>query len=69
MAQTFKLQLTEDELQFLQSGVQAAINFNKTVVNWSNKDHVKTSAANLKTLSSLEVKINKIKNVINYDAN
>lgn len=69
MAQTFKLQLTEDELHFLQSGVQAAINFNKTVLNWESKDHRSKSALNLKTLSSLEAKINKIKNVINDDAN
>lgn len=69
MAQTFKLHLTEEELHFLQSGVQTAINFNKTVLNWSSKDHVSRSAVNLKTLSSLEAKINKVKKVINDDAN
>jgi hypothetical protein len=68
MAQTYKLHLTEEELHFLQSGVQAAINFNKTIVSWGSSK-IAESAANLKTLSSLEAKINKIKNVINDDAN
>lgn len=65
----YNLTLTEDELHFLEAGVKTAISFNKTVVNWSNQDHVKQSAKNLKTLSVLEGKINKIKNIVNDDAN
>jgi hypothetical protein len=68
MAQTYKLQLTEEELQFIETGIQTAIEFNKTIVSWGSTKRAE-SALNLKTLASLEAKINKLKNVINDDAN
>lgn len=68
MAQTYNLTLTEEEVNFIQSSLATAISFNKTAVNWSSPLANK-AADNLRIVSGINTKVQKLTNIINDDAN
>lgn len=69
MAQTYNLTLTEEEVNFIQSSLATAISFNKTAINWSSSPLANKAADNLRIVSSINTKVQKLSNIINDDAN